>query len=122
LQGSLLLTRAQKGSLGEFLASCDLIKFAKYEPTEMELRGLYQSAVRLVNETEPRLAPANVPPPIPNKPPAAPPTVARQPATTSAGANGKNGKNGTNATDGTKDTAPAQSAIRPDSSGQSASQ
>ena len=56
LQGSPLLTRDQKASLADFLASCDLIKFAKYEPTEMELRGLYQSALRLVNETEPRLS------------------------------------------------------------------
>ena len=57
LQGSQLLTLDQKKSLEDFLASCDLIKFAKYEPTEMELRGLHQSAVRLVNETEPRVAP-----------------------------------------------------------------
>ena len=65
LQNSMLLTRDQKSSLAEFLASCDLIKFAKYEPTETELRGLYQSALRLVNETEPRQAPANLPPPAP---------------------------------------------------------
>ena len=31
----------------------------------MELRGLYESALRLVNETEPRVVPANVPPPAP---------------------------------------------------------
>jgi hypothetical protein len=68
LQGSSLLTRDQKQSLGEFLASCDLIKFAKYEPTETELRGLYQSALRLVNETEPRPVPANVPPPAAPQP------------------------------------------------------
>ncbi len=73
LQGSFLLTRDQKRSLAEFLASCDLIKFAKYEPTEMELRALYQSALRLVNETEPRPVPASVPPPVPNLPPGAPP-------------------------------------------------
>lgn len=59
LQESPLLTVEQKHSLADFLASCDLIKFAKYEPTEMELRGLHASALRLVNETEPRLAPAN---------------------------------------------------------------
>jgi hypothetical protein len=75
LQGSFLLTRDQKQSLGEFLASCDLIKFAKYEPTETELRGLYQSALRLVNETEPRPVPASVPPTVPNPPPAAPPVA-----------------------------------------------
>ena len=80
LQSSLLLTRDQKNSLAEFLASCDLIKFAKYEPTETELRGLYQSALRLVNETEPRLAPAGVAPPVPNAPPGAPSADASQPA------------------------------------------
>jgi hypothetical protein len=71
LQASKLLTGEQKQSLAEFLASCDLIKFAKYEPTETELRGLHASAVRLVNETEPRavapqpaVAPMG-PPPVP---------------------------------------------------------
>ena len=103
LQGSLLLTGAQKGSLGEFLASCDLIKFAKYEPTEMELRGLYQSGLRLVNETEPRLAPANVPPPVPKLPPGAPPPGAAQAATPVEGTHGTN--------DGAVAAAP-QSAIR----------
>lgn len=53
----------QKESLGDFLASCDLVKFAKYEPGEEELRALHGSAVRLVDETEPRpeTAPANQP-------------------------------------------------------------
>jgi hypothetical protein len=70
LQNTDLLTQAQKDSLGEFLASCDLIKFAKYEPTEMELRGLHTAAMRLVNETEPRLVPESIasttstPPPL----------------------------------------------------------
>jgi hypothetical protein len=72
LQSSSLLTRDQKHSLGEFLAGCDLIKFAKYEATETELRGLYQSALRLVNETEPRPVLADAPPPAPNPPPSAP--------------------------------------------------
>jgi hypothetical protein len=71
LQSSDLLTSEQKQSLAEFLASCDLIKFARYEPTETELRTLYGSALRLVNETEPRILPADIPssmaapPPIP---------------------------------------------------------
>jgi hypothetical protein len=60
LQGSDLLTTEQKSSLGDFLSSCDLIKFAKYEPTETELRGLHAAALRLVNETEPRWAPAEI--------------------------------------------------------------
>ena len=55
LGGTKLLLPAQKESLGEFLASCDLVKFAKYEPDEKELRELHSSALRLVEETEPRL-------------------------------------------------------------------
>ena len=53
LGGTKLLLPEQKESLGDFLASCDLVKFAKYEPGETELRGLHGSAVRLVEETEP---------------------------------------------------------------------
>jgi hypothetical protein len=53
LQRTDLLTRDQKDSLGDFLQSCDLVKFAKYEPGETELRDLHGSALRLVEETEP---------------------------------------------------------------------
>ena len=60
LQGTNLLTTEQKLSLGDFLANCDLIKFAKYEPTETELRALHAAALKLVNETEPRWAPAEI--------------------------------------------------------------
>ena len=48
-----LLAPDQKESLGEFLEECDLVKFAKYEPAETELRNLHNSALRLVEETEP---------------------------------------------------------------------
>ena len=61
LAGTSLLTRDQKESLGRFLESCDLVKFAKYEPGEAELRALHQSALRLVGETEP-------PPPVKTDP------------------------------------------------------
>lgn len=54
LQGTNLLTVAQKEWLGKFLESCDLVKFAKYEPGEPELRELHSSALKLVEETEPR--------------------------------------------------------------------
>ncbi len=54
LAGTKLLLPEQKESLGGFLASCDLVKFAKYEPGENELRELHASAVRLVEETEPQ--------------------------------------------------------------------
>jgi len=53
LQNTNLLLPDQKESLGDFLKSCDLVKFARYEPREVELRNLRDSAVRLVEETEP---------------------------------------------------------------------
>lgn len=53
LRGTDLLLPDQKESVGHFLGSCDLVKFAKYEPGESELRGLHSSALRLVEETEP---------------------------------------------------------------------
>ena len=54
LQGTDFLMAEQKEKLGEFLERCDLVKFAKYEPREPELRDLHGSALRLVEETEPR--------------------------------------------------------------------
>jgi hypothetical protein len=53
LQGTNLLLPDQKESLGEFLKRCDLVKFAKYEPGPPELHDLHDSAMRLVEETEP---------------------------------------------------------------------
>jgi hypothetical protein len=53
LRGTDLLTPDQKESLGEFLNRCDLVKFARYEPGEPELRDLHAAAIRLVEETEP---------------------------------------------------------------------
>lgn len=53
LQNTNLLLPDQKESLGEFLRRCDLVKFARYEPREIELKDLHASAIRLVEETEP---------------------------------------------------------------------
>ncbi len=53
LQGTRLLTDAQKQSLGQFLQRCDLVKFARYEPGQPELRDLHAAALQLVEETEP---------------------------------------------------------------------
>lgn len=53
LQDSDLLDDAQKASLGGFLEKCDLVKFAKYEPAETELRELHDSALKLVGDTMP---------------------------------------------------------------------
>ncbi|MEO5802184.1 MAG: hypothetical protein ABIR24_01535 [Verrucomicrobiota bacterium] len=54
LQHTELLTPDQKQTLGEFLSRCDLVKFARYEPTESELRELHVAANRLIDETEPK--------------------------------------------------------------------
>jgi hypothetical protein len=54
LAGTQLLLPDQKAGLGDFLAGCDLVKFAKYEPGEPELRQLHASALRLIEETEPQ--------------------------------------------------------------------
>ena len=72
LAGTNLLTRDQKESLGRFLESCDLVKFAKYEPGEPELRALHQSAARLIDETEPAPAPEPGRPGPNQRPPAQP--------------------------------------------------
>jgi hypothetical protein len=57
LQGSTLLTPDQKQTLGDLLARCDLVKFARDEPAQYELEALHAVALRLVSETEPRSLP-----------------------------------------------------------------
>lgn len=52
LRASHHLTLEQKESLGQFLESCDLVKFARFEPNEAVLRQLHDSALRLVDETQ----------------------------------------------------------------------
>ena len=52
LQTSNALNREQKQSLADFLQSCDLVKFARFEPTESALRDLHEAALRLVDETQ----------------------------------------------------------------------
>ncbi len=61
LQATPLLNTEQRRSLGAFLEQCDLVKFAKHEPTQSELGDLHAAALRLVTETEPP-PPAAVPP------------------------------------------------------------
>ena len=56
-----LLTKSQKESLGGFLGSCDMVKFAKYEPGVSELQELYGSATRLVDETAEAVAVSGTP-------------------------------------------------------------
>ena len=74
------LTLDQKESLGAFLESCDLVKFARFEPTEQALRELHDSALRLVDETQydaiAALSAADGPsPPPPSLPEQSPPPV-----------------------------------------------
>jgi hypothetical protein len=52
LQDAPWLTPDQKQSLGEFLENCDLVKFARFEPTESALRELHDAASRLIDETQ----------------------------------------------------------------------
>jgi hypothetical protein len=59
------LTLDQKQSLGAFLESCDLVKFARFEPTETTLRQLHDAALRLVDETQFDPINAATPPPLP---------------------------------------------------------
>jgi hypothetical protein len=74
-----LLTPLQQQLMAVFLTRCDLVKFARYEPGEPELRELYDAAVRLVEETEPLLNPARdtaaAPPPAPAPAAPAPPAA-----------------------------------------------
>jgi hypothetical protein len=74
LQSSRHLTRDQKETLGDFLRSCDLVKFARFEPTEAALRQLHEAALRLVDETQfdPIVLPPAGRPPLPSTPAPAP--------------------------------------------------
>jgi hypothetical protein len=52
LKASNALNVEQKHSLAAFLESCDLVKFARFEPHETALRELHDSALHLVDETQ----------------------------------------------------------------------
>jgi len=62
-----VLTTDQKACLADFLERCDLVKFARFEPTESALRELRDSALRLVDETshEPPATPGETKDPPP---------------------------------------------------------
>ena len=55
LQSSRRLSQGHKQLLADFLGACDMVKFAKAEPPEQELRELHEAASRLVGETQPSL-------------------------------------------------------------------
>lgn len=51
LQATDLLNASQKEFLTGFLTRCDLVKFARHEPSEADLRSLHSAALGLVEET-----------------------------------------------------------------------
>jgi hypothetical protein len=51
LRNSSRLNDEHKALFENFLMKCDLVKFAREEPTEPELRGLLDAALRLIDET-----------------------------------------------------------------------
>jgi hypothetical protein len=51
LQSSAVLSFSQKQLLGDFLMRCDLVKFAREEPSVEQLKDLHASALRLIDET-----------------------------------------------------------------------
>jgi hypothetical protein len=53
MQGSDALNSHQQAFLTDFLSECDMVKFARFEPTIEELQNLLASASRLVDETAP---------------------------------------------------------------------
>ena len=55
LQSSRRLAGEHKQLLANFLSECDMVKFARAEPPEQELRSLHEAASRLVGETQPSL-------------------------------------------------------------------
>jgi hypothetical protein len=52
LRESSVLREEHKSLLEDFLTRCDLVKFARGEPTEPELRALLDAALRLIDETQ----------------------------------------------------------------------
>ena len=73
LQKTPALNEPQKRSLSGFLEQCDLVKFARFEPTEAALRELHESALQLVHETQYDPAAASLPADLPPIPPSIPP-------------------------------------------------
>jgi len=75
LQASPSLSLAQKQLLGDFLMRCDLVKFARHEPSVEQLQELHQSALRLIDET------SVLPPrPVPSTSPAPPSPASTEPS------------------------------------------
>ena len=52
LKDSALLADGQKSTLKEFLAACDLVKFAKYASNKAEMESVYTAAKNFIKETK----------------------------------------------------------------------
>ena len=52
MRESLALSAEHKKPLGEFLAACDLVKFAKYMPAKDEIEAVFTTAKRFIEETK----------------------------------------------------------------------
>ncbi|SRR4051812_6354794 len=59
MRNSTVLHPNHKALLEDFLTQCDLVKFARHEPSQNELKALLDSALRLIDETAPIAAPEN---------------------------------------------------------------
>src|SRR4051794_27312980 len=79
LQTTHHLTPDQKISLADFLQNCDLVKFARFEPAEQNLRSLHEAALRLVDETQFEPLSTSASPPLPPAGRSQPPPLPRPP-------------------------------------------
>jgi hypothetical protein len=53
MRSTAVLHPDHKALLEEFLSRCDLVKFARFEPTQDELKSLLDAALRVIDETAP---------------------------------------------------------------------
>jgi hypothetical protein len=51
LKGSAALSQEHKALLGDFMRSCDLVKFAKYAPSRDEAELVFTTAAKFIEET-----------------------------------------------------------------------
>jgi hypothetical protein len=53
MRSTSMLHPDHKALLEDFLSRCDLVKFARFEPTQDELKALLEAALRFIDETPP---------------------------------------------------------------------
>jgi hypothetical protein len=67
MRSSSVLRREHKALLEDFLERCDLVKFARFEPSQSELKGLLDAALRFIDETAPVATTSETQPQIPEE-------------------------------------------------------